>query len=131
MTMTEGLVASWLAKPGQHVEAGQELVEIETSKIANVLEAGASGVLRRKVLDAGATAPVGSLLGVLALADVDEEEVDAFVAAHASAGPAAEDACRGTPDGDGRPRRRARGRLLACWRARGRAGGARPRLRGR
>lgn len=92
MTMTEGLVASWLAESGQRVEAGQELVEIETSKIANVLEAGASGVLRRKVLDVGATAPVGALLGVLALADVGEEEVDAFVAAHASAGSAAEDA---------------------------------------
>lgn len=92
MTMTEGLVAAWLAEPGQRVEAGQELVEIETSKIANVLEAGASGVLRRKVLDAGATAPVGSLLGVLAGPEVSEAEVDAFVAAHASAGPAAGDA---------------------------------------
>jgi pyruvate dehydrogenase E2 component (dihydrolipoamide acetyltransferase) len=85
MTMTEGLVAAWLAEPGQRVEAGQELVEIETSKIANVLEAGASGVLRRKVLDAGATAKVGALLGVLASAEVGEEEVDAFVAAYAVA----------------------------------------------
>jgi pyruvate dehydrogenase E2 component (dihydrolipoamide acetyltransferase) len=93
MTMTEGLVAAWLAEPGQRVEAGQELVEIETSKIANVLEAGASGVLRRRVLEAGATAPVGALLGVLALAEVGEDEVDAFVAAHAAA-----DAAAAAPD---------------------------------
>lgn len=84
MTMTEGLVAGWLVEPGAAVTAGQEIVEIETSKITNVLEATASGTLRRRVAEVGATVPVGALLGVLAGPDVGEDELDRFVAGFAA-----------------------------------------------
>lgn len=84
MTMTEGLVAAWRVEVGEEVAVGQEILEIETSKITNVLEATGSGILRRRVVEAGGTAPVGALLGVLASVETSEEEIDRFVAAHAA-----------------------------------------------
>lgn len=81
MTMTEGTVAGWLVAEGATVAAGQEVLEIETTKITNVMESSAGGVLRRRVVEEGATAPVGALLGVLAGPEVDEADVQSFVAA--------------------------------------------------
>ena len=37
--MEEGTVTNWLIKEGDTFSEGQEIVEIETSKISNVLEA--------------------------------------------------------------------------------------------
>lgn len=83
MTMTEGTLAGWLVGEGAEVHAETEVCEIETTKIANVLEAGGAGVLRRQVAREGETLPVGALLGVIAPADLPEAEIDAFVAAMA------------------------------------------------
>ena len=47
MTMTEGTVAQWLVDEGEKIEQGGEFLEIETTKITNVVEAEASGTLRR------------------------------------------------------------------------------------
>ena len=82
MTMTEGTIAGWLVPEGGAVSPGQEVIEIETTKITNVMEAAAGGVLRRRVVGEGTTAPVGALLGVLAGPEVDEGEIDRFVAAY-------------------------------------------------
>ena len=93
MTMTEGQVADWLVEEGQAIAAGADVVEIETTKITNVMETPAGGVLRRRVVDRGATVSVGGLLGVIAGGGVSDDEIDAFVAEHAArmaaAGPAA------------------------------------------
>ncbi len=80
MSMTDGTVTSWLAQEGDIVSAGQDLVEIETTKITNVCEAPAAGILRRVVASPGEKLPVGALLAVLAEAAVPKSEVDAFVA---------------------------------------------------
>ena len=48
LTMTEGKVVGWLKQQGQRFAEGEELLEIETTKITNVLEAPAGGTLRRK-----------------------------------------------------------------------------------
>src|SRR5262249_22126278 len=78
LTMTEGKVLGWLKHEGDAVAATDELLEIETSKITNVMEAGESGVLRRVVAAEGATLPIGGLLAVLAPSDTPEPEIDAF-----------------------------------------------------
>lgn len=83
MTMTEGTLSGWLIGEGAKVEAGQELMEIETTKITNVVESQVSGVLRRQVLANGATAPVGALLGVIADPAVPDDEIAAFVGTYA------------------------------------------------
>jgi pyruvate dehydrogenase E2 component (dihydrolipoamide acetyltransferase) len=77
--MQEGMVAAWHVEPGAEIKAGQEIMDIETSKIANVYESPASGPLRKIVVQAGETVPVGALLGVCAPASVDDAAVDAFV----------------------------------------------------
>jgi pyruvate/2-oxoglutarate dehydrogenase complex dihydrolipoamide acyltransferase (E2) component len=62
LTMTEGKVVGWLKDEGETFKAGDELLEIETTKITNVFEAPEAGVLRRIVAPAGATLPIGGLL---------------------------------------------------------------------
>lgn len=83
MTMTEGTICDWMVGEGDLVTPGQELIEIETTKITNVVESPAQGTLRRIVLAKGITAPVGALAGVIANDGVAEEEIDAFVASYA------------------------------------------------
>ncbi len=80
LAMQEGMLAAWLVEEGETVARGQEIAEIETSKIANVFESPAAGVLRRRVAREGETLPVGALLAVLAPASVHEEAIDRFVA---------------------------------------------------
>ncbi len=81
LAMQEGMLATWLVEEGETVAKGQEIAEIETSKIANVFESPAAGLLRRRVAAEGETLPVGALLAVLAPESVSEEEIDRFVAA--------------------------------------------------
>jgi pyruvate dehydrogenase E2 component (dihydrolipoamide acetyltransferase) len=83
LTMTEGKVVGWLKQQGQRFAEGEEILEIETTKITNVLEAPESGTLRRIVALAGATLPVGALLAVVAPEEVSESEIDTFVAGFA------------------------------------------------
>jgi pyruvate dehydrogenase E2 component (dihydrolipoamide acetyltransferase) len=86
MTMTEGTLVDWLVPEGAVVEQGQEVAEVETTKIANAIEAPVAGVLRRQVARPGMTVPVGGLLGVIADPATPDVEIDAFVAYRASAG---------------------------------------------
>jgi pyruvate dehydrogenase E2 component (dihydrolipoamide acetyltransferase) len=92
LTMTEGKVLGWLKAEGDSFRAGDELLEIETTKITNVMEAGDPGILRRIVAAAGATLPIGALLAVAAPAEVAEAAIDAFVAGFVAPEPAAQDA---------------------------------------
>jgi pyruvate dehydrogenase E2 component (dihydrolipoamide acetyltransferase) len=79
LTMTEGSVAAWLVEEGAEVEAGEELIEIETDKVSNALEAPAAGILRRRVAQVGESVSVGLLLGVIASAVVSESDLDGFI----------------------------------------------------
>jgi pyruvate dehydrogenase E2 component (dihydrolipoamide acetyltransferase) len=89
LTMTEGTVVGWLKQQGQRFAEGEEILEIETPKITNVVEAPSAGTLRRIVAPAGATLPVGALLAVMAADEVPEAEIDAFVAGFEVPEPAA------------------------------------------
>jgi pyruvate dehydrogenase E2 component (dihydrolipoamide acetyltransferase) len=90
LTMTEGKVVGWLKRQGQSFAESEELLEIETTKITNVMEAPAAGTLRRVVAPAGATLPVGALLAVAAPEEVSESDIDTFVASFATPEPSAE-----------------------------------------
>src|SRR6266567_3722401 len=92
LTMTEGKVLEWLKSEGDNYRAGEELLEIETTKITNVFEAGEPGTLRRIVAASGATLPVGALLAVAAPESVPDSEIDAFVAGFVAPQPEAADA---------------------------------------
>jgi pyruvate dehydrogenase E2 component (dihydrolipoamide acetyltransferase) len=90
LTMTEGKVLGWLKAEGDSFKEGEELLEIETTKITNVFEAPEGGMLRRIVAQAGATLPIGALLAVAAPENVPDAEIDAFVAGFVAPEPASE-----------------------------------------
>lgn len=79
LSMTEGAVVEWRVKPGEQIEPGKVIADIETSKIVNELEAHVSGALRRTVVELGVEVPVGALIAVVAEAHVPEAEIDGFV----------------------------------------------------
>jgi len=93
LEMREGRIAGWLVDEGARIEVGTPVVDVETDKISNAVEAPDPGLLRRKVAHDGETLPVKALLGVLAEAEVGDAEIDAFVAAYVvpAAGDGADD----------------------------------------
>lgn len=80
LSMEEGTLAQWLVKEGSAFSQGQDICEIETSKITNVLEAPWDGVLRRVLAQPGDTLPVGAVLALVADEQVSDSELDAFAA---------------------------------------------------
>jgi pyruvate dehydrogenase E2 component (dihydrolipoamide acetyltransferase) len=79
LAMQEGMVAKWLVEEGSEISQGEEILDIETSKIANVYESPVAGQLRRHVVGEGATVPVGALLGVVTEGAVSDGDLDAFI----------------------------------------------------
>ena len=64
--MTEGTIAAWLKQEGETVAKGDPIAEIETDKTTIQIEAFASGVLAKIVVQAGQKTPVGEVIGVIA-----------------------------------------------------------------
>jgi hypothetical protein len=65
LSMQEGLINRWLKREGERVEQGEPLLEVETEKITNVVEAPASGVLARILYPAGSTVAVTRVLALI------------------------------------------------------------------
>lgn len=80
LSMDQGKVNCWLKQIGDPIAKGDEIVEVESEKIAGAVEAPVAGILRRHVANAEDVVPVGGLLGVVAAADVTDAEIDAVVA---------------------------------------------------
>ena len=78
--MTEGTLNAWTAVIGQSLNKGDGLLDVETDKIVNSVEAPSAGTLRRTLASAGDVISVGALLAVLAPPDVSEAEIDQFIA---------------------------------------------------
>jgi pyruvate dehydrogenase E2 component (dihydrolipoamide acetyltransferase) len=79
LTMKEGTLSAWHVAEGQTIAPGQEIMDVETDKIANAVEAADGGLLRRRVAEVGQVYPVKSLLGVMAPPDVPDAELDAYI----------------------------------------------------
>jgi pimeloyl-ACP methyl ester carboxylesterase len=65
LTMVEGTVVEWRAKPGDRVEKGQLLLVIESEKVEVEVESFDSGTLAATYVAAGETVPIGSLLAAI------------------------------------------------------------------
>jgi pyruvate dehydrogenase E2 component (dihydrolipoamide acetyltransferase) len=81
-SMEEGTILNWLVEPGQRVEAGEELVEIETDKANMAYAAEVAGVVS-DLAEEGATLPVGAPIarigaGPEATAEAIEPAADAI-----------------------------------------------------
>lgn len=90
-TMEEGRLVKWLKAEGDVIKAGDVLAEVETDKAVMELVARGDGVLRKHLIPEGTTAPVSSLVGIIAGAD---EDISALLggAGSAPAAPAPEPA---------------------------------------
>ena len=82
LSMQEGILVEWLVEEGAEITVGDEIMEVETDKIASVVEAADAGRLRRCIGELGETYPVRALLGVLAPQDVSDSEIDAYISAY-------------------------------------------------
>jgi pyruvate dehydrogenase E2 component (dihydrolipoamide acetyltransferase) len=82
LEMREGTISGWLVDEGTRLEVGTPVIDVETDKISNAVEAPDPGLLRRKVAQEGETLPVKALLGVLAEPEVSDAQIDAFIAAY-------------------------------------------------
>jgi pyruvate dehydrogenase E2 component (dihydrolipoamide acetyltransferase) len=81
LSMKEGTVNAWLVDEGADITVGMPILDVETDKIANAVEAPDAGRLRRKVAAEGDVLPVKALLGVLAPTEVSDADIEAYVAA--------------------------------------------------
>ncbi|MDG0970729.1 MAG: 2-oxo acid dehydrogenase subunit E2 [Porticoccaceae bacterium] len=79
MEMSEGEINTWHVKVGDHIIVETDLVDVETAKIINTVAASDSGVVRAIVAEPGETHIVGALLGVIAPAEVSDEEIKTFI----------------------------------------------------
>jgi pyruvate/2-oxoglutarate dehydrogenase complex dihydrolipoamide acyltransferase (E2) component len=64
MMMLEGTVSRWLVVDGADVTEGEEVVEIESDKVVQVIPAPADGVLRHVAAE-GETIPVLEVVGYI------------------------------------------------------------------
>src|SRR5687767_13332695 len=77
-TMEEGRLVKWLKNEGDAITSGDVLAEVETDKAIMELVARGDGVLRKRLIQENATAPVGTLIGIIATPD---ENIDDLAAA--------------------------------------------------
>jgi len=89
LSMSEGKLASWLMKDGDKVKVGDQILEVETDKIAGAVEASEAGTLRRRIGQEDTIYPIKTLIGVLADDDVPDADIEAFVSSYVV--PAAEE----------------------------------------
>lgn len=62
LTMTEGVVASWLVRPGDQIRSGDVIVVVETEKIATDVKSPGNGRIETIEVAEGSTVPVGTVL---------------------------------------------------------------------
>ncbi len=64
-TMSEGSISRWLKKPGDKVEKGDIVAEIETDKATMELEAFDSGTLQQILVPEGKVVPIGEVIAIV------------------------------------------------------------------
>lgn len=97
-TMEEGTIGRWLKQPGDHVDKGEVLLEIETDKATMELESYESGTLQKILVQEGQTVPIGEPIAVIGEGAADDTQSPAAGPSQASA------AAAGTQQTDAPPR---------------------------
>ena len=68
-TMEEGKILRWLKQVGEPVKKGEPIAEIETDKVNIEVESFSSGVLRKILVEEGASAAIGASIALVGTAD--------------------------------------------------------------
>lgn len=71
LSMEDGTIGTWLIEEGTIVNKGDELLEIETDKITNTVEATEDGVLRKILFEEGEVVNCGEIICIIADANED------------------------------------------------------------
>ncbi|NMS88405.1 2-oxo acid dehydrogenase subunit E2 [Clostridioides difficile] len=71
LSMEDGTIGTWLIEEGAIVNKGDELLEIETDKITNTVEATEGGVLRKILFEEGEVVNCGEIICIIADANED------------------------------------------------------------
>ena len=74
-TMEEGQISRWLKNEGDKVSMGEPLAEIDTDKATMEMQALGNGVLRKILIQAGESAPLGQLIAIIGEPDEDISSV--------------------------------------------------------
>ena len=90
LSMETGIIASWLVKEGDKVEAGQALAEINSEKLSNVCEAPEAGYIRKILAEVDDELECGVTICILA--DSMDEDISAVGGASAAPAEAASEA---------------------------------------
>ncbi|RXJ00320.1 2-oxoglutarate dehydrogenase complex dihydrolipoyllysine-residue succinyltransferase [Anaerobacillus alkaliphilus] len=64
-SVTEGTIAAWLKQPGDRVNAGDYIVELETDKVNVEINAETSGILKEVLKQPGDTVEVGEVIAYI------------------------------------------------------------------
>jgi len=118
-TMEEGVLLAWKKREGDPVQAGDALAEIETDKAVMDLEAFASGILRKILVQNGSTVNSGTLIGIIGEADEDITGAlsDTITAAPSAGGESKTRMPSGSHQASASPARQDRTRIIASPRA--------------
>lgn len=76
LTMKQGMVGKWYKQEGQMVEKGEPIAEVVSEKATYDLEAPASGLLRRILVQEGVDTPVNAVLAVITAPDETFSEME-------------------------------------------------------
>jgi pyruvate dehydrogenase E2 component (dihydrolipoamide acetyltransferase) len=85
LAMKMGTVVAWLKHPGDTVQQGEPIVQIESEKATNEVESPTTGILRWLEVQEEQEAPVGATLAVITDPgeELSDEQVAAFIRADA------------------------------------------------
>ncbi|MCL4302605.1 MAG: 2-oxo acid dehydrogenase subunit E2 [Anaerolineae bacterium] len=98
-TMSEGAVGKWLKKPGDRVEVGDIIAEIETDKAVMELEAFDSGTLLKILVPEGQVVPIGTPIALVGEGEIETERPSEVGGPETFARPAIE--VQAVEEGDG------------------------------
>jgi pyruvate dehydrogenase E2 component (dihydrolipoamide acetyltransferase) len=80
-TMSEGTVGRWIKRPGDHVDNGETIAEIETDNATMDLMAFESSTLQAILVPAGQTVRIGQPIARIGVEPVDHRVSDGATAA--------------------------------------------------
>lgn len=65
MGMTEGTIVKWFKQPGERIERGEPLAEIEIAKAVSTLESPVAGVVTQLMANVDDTIPVQGVIAII------------------------------------------------------------------
>lgn len=75
LTMEDGTVVAWHVSEGDTVVEGQLLVEVETEKVENEIEAPCAGIVAKIFVEEDDTVDVGTVLAIIATDEAEATQI--------------------------------------------------------